>query len=703
MKFFVKTLSIFLLLCNLTYSQSKTITHKVLANETLEQIVKKYNTTAKEIYSLNPDAQKGIKPNSILIIPNNAKPNDAHKIVTPNKQTAVTSITHEVLPKETIYGIITKYGITEQDLNTANPFLAESGLQIGQKLTILAHKGTKVPEKKISQESPIYHVISPKETKFSISKQYGITVSDLEKLNPEIIENFPIGYKLLIKDPTVFKEKQSTVVTPITKEVKKSTEIVTKENPKTNVTPVATNKEVKKNTEVIAKEIPKPTTPTPSISKEIKKTTEGIAKNKTLIDYQIKPSETLYGLAKMFNISQEELISLNPVLKDSINLGMIIKVPHVKTPIVEVKKPYSFLIKNIAEGKRKRLAILLPFNLPNIENDSLNSTTTRLKKDKFLNITLDFYSGVLHAIDSAKVLGLPIDVEIYDSQENKNSSSVATLIQNNKLNNASAIIGPFYQSNAEVAALLLKEENVPVISPLSKDSGNSIKNLYQTVPSAETIKNRLFEYMRENHGKILAVVDPKKESTLKYINENQKGVSLVTVNAGGVVSSESFKSLLVKDKKNYVVMETANTMMIKSTIGLMLSAMNQYDVQLVVLEQNDALDGSEIKFEHLVKLKLMYPSLTRENASFEAYSFENKFKNENTVYPGAYATRGFDVTFDTMMRLSQEATFEETINSFATRQIDNQFEYYKKEDGGYTNKGVFILYYDSDLTIKEAR
>jgi hypothetical protein len=102
-------------------------------------------------------------------------------------------------------------------------------------------------------------------------------------------------------------------------------------------------------------------------------------------------------------------------------------------------------------------------------------------------------------------------------------------------------------------------------------------------------------------------------------------------------------------------------------------------------------------------LKLMYPSVTRENESPEAVIFDKKYKKNNNVYPSTFATRGFDVTFDTMMRLVQNTKFEETVNTVATKQVDNQFEYYKKADGGYTNKGVFILYYDTDLTIKEAK
>jgi hypothetical protein len=43
----------------------------------------------------------------------------------------------------------------------------------------------------------------------------------------------------------------------------------------------------------------------------------------------------------------------------------------------------------------------------------------------------------------------------------------------------------------------------------------------------------------------------------------------------------------------------------------------------------------------------------------------------------------------------QDKTFEETVNSAATKQVENKFEYYKT-NGGYTNKGVFIMYYDTD-------
>lgn len=366
-------------------------------------------------------------------------------------------------------------------------------------------------------------------------------------------------------------------------------------------------------------------------------------------------------------------------------------------------KPYGTLIKNDTCIKRKKLALLLPFNLLSIESDTINSLITRLKKDKFLNITLDFYAGAQIAIDSAKTIGLPVDVSIFDSQETKLTSNVSQLILENQLQDFDAVIGPFYQNNVEKAADLLSLKNVPVLSPLSKDTENRFSNVYKSIPSSENLKEAMFDFMQKKEGNMLAVVDKKRESIRQYIQNQYKEVRFVAWNEKGSLSVESLQSLLVKDKMNYVILETTNTGIIKLTMQTMLLAMNNYRVQLVLLEPNETLETDEINFENLTKLKLMYPSITGEKDTYEVQIFEKEFRKTNKIVPNLYATRGFDLTFDTLMRLSQGKNYQETTDAVATEQVNNRFEYYKTERGGYDNKGVYILYYDIDLKIKQAK
>jgi len=623
------------------FAQSKTVTHKVGKGETIAEIAKKYNVTTNAIFQLNPDAQAGLKSNSVLIIPST----NAKKTTVVATKVTNTIVTHEVLPKETLFGIEKKYGITDDALKQANPFLEQDGLQIGQKLTIPSNKIQKVATEKA--EKAVYHYVLPKETKYSIAKQYGISIEELERKNPEVVANLPEGSKLLVKGKAI---SSNTIAV-----------------------------EAKK--EIIAASALKITATT---------------------NYAIKPKETLYGLSKMFRISTADLIALNPFLTDGVVEGMVLKVPSAQATTLENKKEYADL-SNTNTTSKKKLALLLPFNIAKIERDTLISTAIRLKKDKFLNMTLDFYAGALMAIDSAKVLGLNIDVAIFDSQETKNTSSIASLIKDNNLQDSDVIIGPFYQSNVEKTAELLLQNEVPVISPLSKDQGVSYANIFQSIPSHDAVKNAVFVYMRSKGGNMIAVVDKKKGSIIQYIQQNHKDVKFPLLTATGGVSAENLKSLFVKDKINYVVMETANTAMIKATIATMLSAMGTYKVQLVILEPNETLDTAEVSMESLAKLNLMYPSVARDNESAEAQIFKKEFKIKNKVNPTDFATRGFDVTFDTMMRLSQDKKYQETAENSATEQVDNKFEYYKKIDGGYANKGIYILYYDTDLTVKEAK
>ncbi|KIO51475.1 PBP1 and LysM peptidoglycan-binding domain-containing protein [Flavobacterium hibernum] len=692
MKYYLTLLSLVFFVTSSAFSQEKVVKYTVSSGETINQIAVKFKVTPYDIYTLNPDARNGVKPNTVLLIPTNGTKAAAKTETVVAKVTnSSKEIVHEVQPKETFYSIEKKYGISDEALKAANPFLVKDGVQIGQKLVIPA-KGasvkTPVANKVVSEkakEKYVYHDVIAKETKFSIAKKYNTTIEDLEKRNPEIVSNLPIGYRLTIKGTA---PKTETSAAPVTNTAKPA---------------------------------------------ETKKATETPKKAVSYMEYQVKPKETFYSLGRTFHISQEELTALNPALSEGVKEGMVLKVPAgylAPAPIIAQQQPVEKAVENANTGgiqivdkvksetvsanpeiveltkkrgqnERKKLVLLLPFNLAKMQNDT-TSTANRIKSDKFLNMTLDFYSGAMMAIDSAKTLKLPIDVAIYDSQETKNSSNISTLIAQNKLQDASAVIGPFYQSNAESTANTLRLYNVPVISPLSKDKANPIDNLYQTIPSNDVVRNAVFDFMRSKNGNIVAVVDKKKESVISYIKQNQKGVVFAGLTETGGLDVASLKSLLLPGRMNYVVMETGNTAMVKATIKALIDAQKTCQVQLVILEPNSTLDTDEINFDNLVKLKLMYPSVTRESDEPAVLVFEKEYRLKNKVNPNTYATRGFDVTFDTMMRLVQGKTYQETADLMTTEQVDNKFQFYKKEDGGHANKGVYILYYDSDLTLKVA-
>lgn len=632
------------------FAQEKTITHKVQKGETVTQIAQKYQVSPYDIYQLNPDAQLGVTPNTLLLIPK--KGMVVTKVSKPTVKTNGKLKTHVVAPKETLFGIQNKYQVTEEALLKANPFLV-NGLQAGQTLTIPVVDSTKVITLVTPKvETTVLHAVKAQETKYSIAKQYQITIEALEKKNPEIVPGLQEGMQLVIKG-----SRPKTVVGAATATVK---------------SPASVSNEMVKDT--------------------IK------WKN-----YTVQAKETLYSLTKMSGLTTQELIRYNPILKDGVQEGMVLRlpisskfhnVPSESKPLLQLQQKKS--------GAGKILVLLMPFNLNKVANDTVNSIGERLKKDKFLNMTLDFYSGASMAIDSAKQLGIKVDVAIFDSKETRNTSQVPELIREGKLANADVVIGPFYQNNVEKTAELLEASKVAVISPLSKETGLAKPNLYQSIVSSETVKTAIFDYMKSKNGNMIAVVDKKKESARSYFNQYQQQVKIAPLTATGGVNTEALKSLLDTQKINYVILETGNTLMIKSTIATLLQMKKTHKVQLVILEPNPTLDTDEIAFSNLIKLNLLYPSATRENMSEEARIFEKKYREINKISPSVYATRGFDLVFDTLLRMTQEVGFAQTLEESATEQVQNKFVYAKRADGGMQNKGAYILYYDEDMNIKEA-
>jgi hypothetical protein len=236
---------------------------------------------------------------------------------------------------------------------------------------------------------------------------------------------------------------------------------------------------------------------------------------------------------------------------------------------------------------------------------------------------------------------------------------------------------------------------------LSKENGKSFPNLYQAMPPSEFTKGAMFDFMKSKGGNIVVVADPKRQSNKDFITKNYPEAQFVTITETGAVDIENMKSLFSKDKMNYIVMDSEKTGMILSTTNALLNEMANFQIQLVIIEPNETLDFEEVSMKRLTILKLLYPSLTRENNTPEGQMFENAYKAKNKIFPSQFAVRGFDITFDTMLRLSQGKSFEDSANQEKTQQVESKFEYAKKPGDGYTNKGVYILEYQEDLSVKQ--
>src|SRR6187402_1418705 len=153
MKEFLRVLFFIGFVTNVSFGQQSTTKHTVLKGETITQIAQNYKTTPSEIYRLNPEAQNGITESQILSVPESL----------PQSQNAIT---HIVAPKETLFGLATKYNVKVEDIQNANTAVLANGLQVGQQL-VIPQDSIQKPESAITKNT---HLVQPKESLFSIAR-----------------------------------------------------------------------------------------------------------------------------------------------------------------------------------------------------------------------------------------------------------------------------------------------------------------------------------------------------------------------------------------------------------------------------------------------------------------------------------------------------------------------------------------------------
>ncbi|KOP36042.1 LysM peptidoglycan-binding domain-containing protein [Flavobacterium sp. WLB] len=184
-------------------NQEQQILHVVGEKETLYGLSKKYNVSVEAIQNANPILASGLQVGQELIIPQSASN-------LPKIENMVSSkITHLVVAKESLFSIARQYNVSVQDLENLNKELLQNGLQIGQTIAIPNKRKTLDGKVRVINQETVFHVVEPKETKFSISKKYGITIDQLESQNPEIINGLIVGNKLAINTKEIKPANES--------------------------------------------------------------------------------------------------------------------------------------------------------------------------------------------------------------------------------------------------------------------------------------------------------------------------------------------------------------------------------------------------------------------------------------------------------------------------------------------------------------
>ncbi len=599
----------------------KYITYKVREGESIESIAKSLSVTPYDLLKLNPDVKGNVKTDDLIVIPN--KSYDPLDNVSSEELSQIGArdivvdnfIYHEVVPKETVYSILKEYQITEKELNENNTFLMGKGLKVGQVIKIPLLIDLEAIEEKEKNTQP--YLVKAKETKYSISRQFGITIEYLEQLNPKIAEQ-----GLQIDDVIL-------------------------------------------------------------VPKEVVETSD-----EDFTVHKVEKLETMFSLTNMYGISSEELIEANPELADGVKEGMLLKIPN------RVKADKDWFEDIVDPDKRLKIAMMLPFKAG---RDSLD-----FNNDRLLNVTSDFYFGAMLALDSLKKQGLSVHTVIYDTENDARVSD--RLARRPEMKQYDAVIGPLFLSNLQKVSNNLKSSDPLLVSPISSKDHSMIDNvnLVQDKASIDQLTDEMLEYIKKTHENQNLIILKNTTDKSKHIYERIRndidqladGEEVIVMEPkDGYIDPELFRvfrDTLDRGIVNWFLVTDDEPAFLGDVFNN-LGVFPEVD-SLVVFGFEKSRNHEKIDNNFLSRVHFHYPTPVFVDMNSKEYkSFESMYRRRYKALPTDYSIEGFDVTYDLLMRLAYNA---DLISQGKSQRLSTRYNYIENTSGSILNNGIYLVRYD---------
>ncbi len=432
---------------------------------------------------------------------------------------------------------------------------------------------------------------------------------------------------------------------------------------------------------------------------------------KNHVTHTVKSKETLYSLTRFYNLSKQELIDLNPeypeLANDKLNVGQILRIRTLENKLDT--DDVAMYIDTIAENRAIKLLMLLPFRAKEYDSISSEKIFDRKKNKsaadaRLANMVTDFYMGAEIAVDSIKSQGVAVDFLLFDT--GNRGKKVKDIINNNELDDVDVVIGPFYSDNVNVVA---DEINSPVIFPhFSKNQTEfSSSNIVKSAPDRETHSEFLVNFLKEKYNgeTIFVVGDDKKvsENQVKTIvNSLKEHDSIEKIHVlkpeKGYIKKERFTKEMKPNSKNWIILTSDDNVVIADAINSMVVLPDDVTAQVFAIDKNRAY--AKVNNNTLARIDFTYVTDNFNDSKARSIrEFNRKYRKKNKDIPSEYSVRGFDITYDILMRLASNNSLSDTFKEGASMRLENKFDYKKKFFGITNNRGLFILKYNSDLSL----
>lgn len=558
---------------------------------------------------------------------------------------------HTVQQGHTLYAISKVYSISIEEIISANPGV-EDGLSIGEEVLIPV-KGVNKKEARANppeiEDGQLVHTVVQGETLYGISKKYKVSVEELTKNNPQLVDGLQTGMKLVINQTSI---------------------------PDLNIVDIE-----------------------PALPDDY-------------IKHEVRAQETLYGIAKMYNVNISDIVEINPELSEGLKEGMVLNIPSTDVDAFDEESLISTLEKPLMK-ESYRVAIFLPFQLNEVDSAVYKGIKKGISPvyNSYTIAAIEFYNGFMIAVDSLKSLGLSLELSVYDISDDE--VVLRSLLLDPKLKEMDMFIGPFHYSSFKIMSEFAKQEEIKIVSPINHPNKLLLNNsfLLECEPSDFTQVNAVADYLKATNDScnnlMLSDFNYRMKPLCDEFEKKARRLGLPYRSVSVAFSEREFDLIVPKNLADKLDSTRLNRIFVISNkegyISRLFDRMNAIDTSKFAIEVyglNAWLKINQINTRYKVKYNVTLPIAHYINyKDLDLQRFIRKYRSLHKTDPSVngFAFLGFDIAYFHLNELLRHGSnFEQyfSLNSMEEG-LQSLFQYHQfQASSGFENRALYFVRYE---------
>lgn len=560
---------------------------------------------------------------------------------------------HTIEKGQSLYSIASMYGVSQADIIKLNP---------GSDERIFIGRTLRIPRSAANAQKETYHTIASGETLYRLTVKYNVSAKAICDANPGLsAENFRIGQVILIPSTT---EAET----------------------------MAPTETLSNNTVVANNNIPGP------------------IESRCRDMHKVKRKETVFSISREYGISEAELIAANPELKgeNKIKKGTFLCIPYPKAQTeqsaqLQATPTNSELFReNRKETERFstiKAAVILPF-LDGVSK----SESSRM---------VEYYEGLLMAVDSLKRTGTSIDLYTYNS--GPESASLNSILGKSEMKDMDIIFGPLYQQHIEPLAEFAKKQDTRLVIPFTSKDNTVFQNpaVYQINTPQSYLYSEVYDhFVRQFPNANVIFIEASqgakdKAEFIKGLKDELRNRSIPMKSLKEDVTVESLKTVLRTDRENiFIPTSGSNLTLIKILPQLTLLVREQPESRVHLFGYPEWQTYTKDHLEAFFELDTyFYSSFYTNNLLPAAINFTRSYrrwygKEMDERYP-KFGMLGFDTGYFFLKGLARYgSSFEKNMQGLDLVPIQTGFKFQRVNNwGGFINKKVFFVHFTKNFEL----